>query len=614
MNSDTLQQFADRLREGGLVVDRIEADGVLHRCGTTGKPNAMDGAYKAFIDAPASLWWKNWRTGDEGSWCGVSGKDMTAAEREALKARIAEAKAAAAREQAERWAKAAELAEKLWEAAPAAPDAHPYLRRKEVPALGLRLARDGRLLVPVLDAAGKAQSLQFIAGDGSKRFLSCGKTAGGFFPLPARDGSKDGPLLIAEGYATAASLHVATGHACLVAFNAGNLEAVAKLAREQYPDREIVLCADNDCETRKPDGTPWNPGVDAATKAAASIGGRLAICPAHEGCATDFNDLHGKRGLEAVRQVVKKAREESSPMPHGLRVVDIAELLSLSIPPRGHLLHPVIPEQGLCMLFAERGMGKTFAALHIAYAVSSGGNVFGWSAPQPSPVLYLDGEMPFSAMQERIASIVQAAETEPPAASFLRVLTPDLQGDCLMPNLATKEGQEALEPYLEGVRLVVVDNLATLARAGRSNDEESWTPVQGWILVLRRRGISVLLVHHASKNGSQRGTSAKEDVLDTVIQLRRPNDYQPEQGARFEVHLTKARGIFGADAEPFEATLVDGGRWNVRPLEDALAAQVRDLAGEGLTLREIAEEVGRSKSTISRLCRKLNISTKGGRP
>ena len=80
-------------------------------------------------------------------------------------------------------AKAAELAEKLWEAAPAAPDAHPYLRRKEVPALGLRLARDGRLLVPVLDAAGKAQSLQFIAGDGSKRFLSCGKTAGGFLSL-----------------------------------------------------------------------------------------------------------------------------------------------------------------------------------------------------------------------------------------------------------------------------------------------------------------------------------------------------------------------------------------------------------------------------------------------
>lgn len=323
MSSDTLQHFSDRLREAGLVVDRIEADGVLHRCGVSDKPNGTDGAYKAFIDAPASLWWKNWRTGDEGTWCGVSGKDMTAAEREALKARIIEAKAAAAKEQAERWAKAAELARTIWEAAPAASDAHPYLRRKEVPALGLRLAQDGRLIVPVLDAAGKVQSLQFIAGDGSKRFLCGGKTAGGFFPLPARDGSKDGPLLIAEGIATAASLHVTMGYAVLVAFNAGNLEAVGKLARKQYPDREIVVCADNDCETRKPDGTAWNPGEEAAQKAAASVGARLALCPAIDGGKADFNDLHTRRSLEAVRQVVEKARRDDPGVkyPEGYRII-----------------------------------------------------------------------------------------------------------------------------------------------------------------------------------------------------------------------------------------------------------------------------------------------------
>lgn len=323
MSSDTLQQFAGRLREAGLVVDHIEADGVLLRCGTTDKPNGMDGAFKAFLDAPASIWWRNWRTGDEGTWCGVSNADMTAAEREALKARIAEAKEAAAKEQAERHAKAAELAGKLWEAAHAATDAHPYLARKEVPAFGLRQARDGRLMVPVLGAAGTPQSLQFIAGDGSKRFLSGGRTAGGYFPLPARDGSKDGPLLIAEGYATAASLHLSAGYAVLVAFNAGNLHAVARMARKQYPDREIILCADNDVETRKPDGTPWNPGEEAAAKAAASIGGKLAICPAHEGRATDFNDLHRVRSLEAVRQEVEKARREDPGVkyPEGYRVI-----------------------------------------------------------------------------------------------------------------------------------------------------------------------------------------------------------------------------------------------------------------------------------------------------
>lgn len=323
MSSDTLQHFADQLREAGLVVTHVEADGLLHRCGTTDKPNSHNGAYKAFLDAPASIWWKNWRTGDEGTWCGKSGKDMTAAEREALKARIAEAKEAARKEQAERHAKAAELAGKLWEAAHAATDAHPYLARKEVPAFGLRQAQDGRLMVPVLDAAGTPQSLQFIAGDGSKRFLSGGKTADGYFPISAKDGGKDGPLLIAEGFATGASLRLSTGFAVLVAFNAENLEAVARMARKRYAGREIVLCADNDIETRKPDGTPWNPGVEAATKAAASIGGKLAVCPAHEGRTTDFNDLHRARSLEAVRQAVEKARREDPGVkyPEGYRVI-----------------------------------------------------------------------------------------------------------------------------------------------------------------------------------------------------------------------------------------------------------------------------------------------------
>ena len=95
------------------------------------------------------------------------------------------------------------------------------------------------------------------------------------------------------------------------------------MARKRYAGREIVLCADNDIETRKPDGTPWNPGVEAATKAAASIGGKLAVCPAHEGRTTDFNDLHRARSLEAVRQAVEKARREDPGVkyPEGYRVI-----------------------------------------------------------------------------------------------------------------------------------------------------------------------------------------------------------------------------------------------------------------------------------------------------
>src|ERR1700704_5475076 len=81
----------------------------------------------------------------------------------------------------------------------------------------------------------------------------------------------------------------------------------------------------------------------------------------------------------------------------------------------------------------------------------------------------------------------------------------------------------------------------------------SWLPVQSWALRHRRLGRAVAMLHHAGKGGGQRGTSRREDVLDTVVSLRRPSDYSPDQGARFEVHFEKARGFHGQAAQPFEA-------------------------------------------------------------
>ena len=604
--NNLIKQFEARLQEAGLVLhDSIQADGRLYRCGTAAKPRGKDGAYRVHLDAPASIWWRNWRTGDEGTWTAKADRDMTDAERQALRRCVEEDKAARQAEQERRWAAAAKLARSVWEAAAPATDEHPYLVKKQVPPLGLRQAKDGRLIVPVLGGDGKVQSLQFIAGDGAKLFLSGGKTAGGFFPLSAKDGGKTGPLVIAEGYATAASLHLATGYACLVAFNAGNLQAVATMARAKHPDREIILAADNDVLT---DG---NPGVTKATAAAQAIGGKLAICPAHEGKPTDFNDLHRWRSLEAVRAVVEAASVLEGEVKAGSRLncVTAHEFLSLHFPERKMLLSPVLPRQGLCMLHAQRGVGKTFIRLSAAYAVASGGKIFGcWEAPEAARVLLIDGEMPARALQDRLAAIVVGSQNEPPDSDYLRILTPDMQ-DGPMPNLATSEGQEAVEPFLEGVDLIVLDNLATLARHGRANDEESWLPVQGWLLGLRRRGISALLVHHQGKGGDQRGTSAKEDILDTVISLKRPQDYRSEEGARFEVHLTKARGICGPEANPFEAQLYQDGDalyWTTRAIEDSRAEQLRTLLAEGFTLRDAAEEMGISKSAAGRLKKRLD--------
>jgi putative DNA primase/helicase len=163
------------------------------------------------------------------------------------------------------------------------------------------------------------------------------------------------------------------------------------------------------------------------------------------------------------------------------------------------------------------------------------------------------------------------------------------------------------------VSLIVLDNLSSLCRSGRENEAESWLPVQDWALRQRRSGRSIVFVHHAGKGGAQRGTSRREDVLDTVISLRRPADYTPDQGARFEVHFEKARGLAGADAMPFEASceLRDGQTlWTTRTLADAEFARVVDLKQDGLSVRDIAAETGLSKSRVDRLVQRAKAEGK----
>jgi len=224
--------------------------------------------------------------------------------------------------------------------------------------------------------------------------------------------------------------------------------------------------------------------------------------------------------------------------------------------------------------------------------------------------------MPAQALQERFARTIRTSEVQPAAA--LRIVTPDFQ-DLGMPNLAGREGQRTIESCLEGVDLLIVDHLSALCRGGRENEAESWLPVQEWGLKLRSQGVSVLFLHHSGKTGLQRGTSRREDVLDSVIQLSRAADYSPAEGAAFEVHFEKARGFHGDDARPFEAhmeTLGDAYRWTVKDLELSTAGKVARLLEEGMNQKDIADELSITKGAVSKAKKKaieLGLYVGGGR-
>jgi DNA-binding transcriptional ArsR family regulator len=299
---------------------------------------------------------------------------------------------------------------------------------------------------------------------------------------------------------------------------------------------------------------------------------------------------------------------KAKPSREALVCVTIHDLLSRELPRMEPLLAPWLATQSLNLVHAWRGVGKTFFALNVAYAVASGGEFLGWRADVAREVLYIDGEMPGAAMQERLSGIVMASAKECDPDNF-RIITPDLQTGC-MPDLATVEGQEDIEAHItEGTKLVVIDNLSALVRrGGRENDAESWLSVAEWAMGQRARGKSVLFVHHEGKGGTQRGTSKKEDILDTVIRLSRPADYDPSrEGARFNVEFAKDR--HRAAGEPFEALLTTGPdglqAWTTRTLEASREDQIVELVELGMTVSEIAEEVGLHKSNVSRAIKKL---------
>ena len=284
--------------------------------------------------------------------------------------------------------------------------------------------------------------------------------------------------------------------------------------------------------------------------------------------------------------------------PPPLKAFNAAEFLSLKIPPREDILSPILQTQSLNMIYAPRGIGKTFTAMGIGYAIAAGGKFLRWEAPKPRRVLYLDGEMPASTMQTRLAEIIKQSSKESAPEDFC-IITPDMQ-EMGMPDISTSEGRAMVEPFIAERDFIIVDNLSTLARTGKENEGESWLPVQGWALDMRSRGKSVLFVHHAGKGGQQRGTSRKEDVLDLVMNLKRPEDYDPQNGARFEVHFEKARHLVGDAAKPFEASLTAAG-WAMRSIEDAELQKVLALKKEGMSVRDIAEETKISKSRVNRM-------------
>lgn len=334
--SKNYDDVLNQLRSNGLIVDHIEL-GKVKRCKVEGS-HEKRGWYLLH----------EWRkddgeeliVGSFGVWRGASNNaqkivlnnvTLTTAQKAAFKKRLAEDnKRAKAERDAEAY-RAAKRAESAWLKCVAEGDSD-YLKRKGIDqSYGARFSPRGALVIPIADHSGRVHGLQFVLSKNThvnriakterdKEYWPKGLQKKGHFHLIGK--SDCGILLVAEGFATGASLHMATGLPVAIAFDANNLQPVADSFKKRYRYLRVLICADDDRWTKKPDGTPWNPGVECASAAALSVNGHWIAPEFADNVArdklfeeqgiknTDFNDLHQLEGLEAVSNQVRAKMDE----------------------------------------------------------------------------------------------------------------------------------------------------------------------------------------------------------------------------------------------------------------------------------------------------------------
>lgn len=297
---EAIDQFHKAILGSGLTPpDPIIADGKLRRFASNGKQGDDAGWYVLHADDIAAGSFGCWRSGLSQSWRADIGRSLSPAEEAAHRARLEALRREREADEARRRLEAQATAQRLLDQSGPCAE-HPYLTRKQIQAHGARRYK-GSLLVQ-MRAEGALHSLQFIDADGSKRFLTGGRVAGCYFSIGQPKGAA--ALCVCEGFATGASIHEASGLPVAVAFNAGNLAAVAEAMRAKFPELPLILCADDDYRTE------GNPGLTKAREAAQAIGGLLAVpdfgTDRPDG-ATDFNDMAILCGGEAVKRVITLA-------------------------------------------------------------------------------------------------------------------------------------------------------------------------------------------------------------------------------------------------------------------------------------------------------------------
>lgn len=627
-----IEAFRQAMRAHGLdYAGPIHDDGKLHRFKPEGDKSDC-GWFKLYPPDPVAAGaFGCWKRQIKEKWHYENGHRPDPATMRQMQERWRQIEVERAKEESDRHERMSVRAAELMSLAMKCSGDHLYLDSKKVQPFGaIKETLDGDLILPLVDAAGKLWSVQTIGPLGDKLFMPGGKVQGCMYWVNQR---KSGPLIICEGYATGASLFEASGFATVCALNCGNLLAVSRDLRSAYPDREILICADNDYKTG------GNPGLTKGTAAATAIKCKVVIPQFPTGLdvpKTDFNDLCVlEGGIAECRIQVLIALGYPLARPIG----------DLQQPPKDDpeelLKHRYLCRGGGLLVVGPTGIGKSSFVLQMLALLANGMPAFGIEPTRPLKSIYIQAENDDGDIAEIRDGIARGLE-------FDEVKRFNFYNKVIVHSESASTGRqffdEVMKPLIvsnAGLDLVVIDPALSFIGAEAKDQRAVGEFLRAMLApILSRHRLGAIIVHHTNKppTGNQKAewTTSEMAYLGSgsiewanwsraVLALQstktswvfrlnaakrgarlswRNEETQEKEYHKLIKHFKSDKVICWLDADESDIEQVDsdkGGRPRKAELEDFCALVEYESLSSGELIRVAKDSLGISKATFYRL-------------